>query len=229
MNAQEIKQGRWNTNTVMPNGMYGSLPSGTMDNFVLPDRILVWSPFQNSCLPRRPPQKSAEPDITWFTKPVFSSSHYSYLRLKMTWSNLQMDVDQICRHIVTPQCVKWGFKERTQWTFNPDSPKIVLVGSLGESCNDFTQGWRSKHLQDKAKTNNFKNCHWRQYLFVCLYEQNLLCAAKLGHWQTQSNICDEHTKWWCSQKHNHKYSLGNMSPFSISLSELCRSQSLVHR
>lgn len=150
---------------------------------------------KDSCLPRRPPQKSAEPDITWFTKPVFSSSHYSYLRPKMTWSNLQMDGDQICRHILTPQCVKWF--QRTQWTFNPDSPKIVLVGSLGESCDDFTQGWRSKHLQGKAKTNNFKNRHWRQYLIckdVCLFvwTKPVVCSQTRPLANSKQHLCWTH-------------------------------------
>lgn len=41
MNAPEVKQIFWNTNTMMLNDTHGSVPSATMDNFVLPDGIWV--------------------------------------------------------------------------------------------------------------------------------------------------------------------------------------------
>ncbi len=131
MNAQEIKQGHWNTNTVILNGMYGSLAYHQEQWIILFCQMGFWFDHHSidSCLSRQPPQRSAEPDITWFTKPVFSS-HYSYLRPKMTWSNLQMDEDQICRHILTPQCVKWGFKEH-KGPLTLTHLKLYLWAALG--------------------------------------------------------------------------------------------------
>lgn len=164
-----------------------------------------------------PPQKSAEPDITWFTKPVFTSSHYSISEQK--WHDLICRTNMQTHFTCSPMCrMRFGHLTHTHLP-------ILLVGSLGESCAEFTRGRQSKRLWGNAKTNNIKNLRiatdgsiWfaQMCVCVCLYVcKPVVCSQTRTLAQTLSK---QHLCWTPSDdsvKNNHKLSLGNILHLSV--------------
>lgn len=181
------------------------------DNFVLPDGIWVWSP--------KIPAASEE-RWTWYHmihKACIHKQSLQYLRAKMTWSNLQNKYADT--FTCSPMCrMRFGHLTHTHLP-------ILLAGSLGESCAEFTRGRQSKRLWGNAKTNNIKNLRiatdgsiWfaQMCVCVCLYVcKPVVCSQTRTLAQTLSK---QHLCWTPSDdsvKNNHKLSLGNILHLSV--------------
>jgi len=104
------------------------------------------------------------------------------------------------------------------WTFNSHSPSIVLAGSLGESCAEFTRGRQSEHLWSNAKQTALRiatdaSISFAQ-MWVCVCKP-VVCSQTRTLAQTLSK---QHLCWPPSDdsvKNNHKLSLGNILHLSI--------------
>lgn len=113
-----------------------------------------------------PPQKSAEPDITWFTKPVFTSSHYSISEQK--WHDLIYRTNMQTHLTCSPMCrMRFGHLTHTYL-------QLYLRAALGNLVLNLQEDDSPNVCEANAKTNIKKlriatdGSIWFAQMCVCL-------------------------------------------------------------
>jgi len=136
---------------------------------------------KDSCLLRG----TTEPDITWFTKPVFTSSHYSISEQK--WHDLIYRTN-MQTHFTRP-LMRSGHLTQTHLQLYLRAALGNLVLNLQEDGSPNTCEAMQNKQHYESPLTPVSHLHRCECVFV-----NLSCAAKPGHWHkpSQSNICVDH-------------------------------------